>query len=680
MSRNFLDAETSPYLLQHKDNPVHWRPWGPEALAAAKAENRPILLSVGYAACHWCHVMAHESFEDPATADVMNRLFVNIKVDREERPDIDTIYMNALHLLGEQGGWPLTMFLTPSGEPFWGGTYFPKTPQYGRPGFTQVLETVSTIFHDEPDKVEKNRAALVQALEHQATHHHPGEPTAQVLDIVAEKILSLIDLTHGGIKGAPKFPQAGLFALLWRAFLRNGDPEYLDAVTRTLDHICEGGIYDHLAGGFARYSVDERWLAPHFEKMLYDNAQLVELLTQVWKETRDDLYARRVAETIRWLMDEMLTPEGAFAASLDADSEGEEGRFYVWSRKEIGDVLGKDADLFCTAYDVSEAGNWEGHNILNRLHRADDHVSEAEELALAPLRAKLLARRSIRIRPATDDKILADWNGLMIAALAEAGATFAKPEWIAAAAHAFAFISGHMVREGRTSHSYRSGKLQHRAMADDLANLARAGVTLFEATGDRRYLTAAEALACELDAHYRDATYGGYFFTADDAEGLIVRTRTVSDDATPAANGTMPGVLVKLGLLTGKQDYLTRADEIIHSFSGELSHNIFPLGSWLGGFETRLRPIQIVVVGEKAARAPFVRAVFQTALPTRVLLEVDPGMALPPGHPAEGKEAGPSGVAAYVCIGESCSLPVTDPLALAQSLRAARAASRDTLD
>ncbi len=680
MSRNFLDAETSPYLLQHKDNPVHWRPWGPQALAAAKAENKPILLSVGYAACHWCHVMAHESFEDPATADVMNRLFINIKVDREERPDIDTIYMNALHLLGEQGGWPLTMFLTPSGEPFWGGTYFPKTPQYGRPGFTQVLETVSTIFHDEPDKVEKNRAALVQALENQATHHHPGEPTAQVLDIVAEKILGLIDLTHGGIKGAPKFPQTGLFALLWRAFLRHGDPEYLDAISRTLDHICEGGIYDHLAGGFARYSVDERWLAPHFEKMLYDNAQLVELLTQVWKETRDDLYARRVAETIRWVMDEMLTPEGAFAASLDADSEGEEGRFYVWSRKEIGDALGKDADLFCTAYDVSEAGNWEGHNILNRLHRADDHVSEAEELALAPLRAKLLAHRSIRIRPGTDDKILADWNGLMIAALAEAGATFAKPEWIAVAAHAFAFISGHMVRDGRTSHSYRSGKLQHRAMADDLANLARAGITLFEATGDRLYLTAAEALVGELDTHYRDTTYGGYFFTADDAEDLIVRTRTVSDDATPAANGTMPGVLVKLGLLTGKQDYLTRADEIIHSFSGELSHNIFPLGTWLGGFETRLRPVQIVVVGEKAARAPFVCAVFQTALPTRVLLEVDSGAALPPGHPAEGKEAGPSGVAAYVCIGESCSLPVTDPLSLSQNLRAARALSRDTLD
>ena len=673
MSRNFLDLETSPYLLQHKDNPVHWRPWGEAALAAARAERKPILLSIGYAACHWCHVMAHESFEDEEVAEVMNRHFVSIKVDREERPDIDTIYMTALHLLGEQGGWPLTMFLTPDGEPFWGGTYFPKKPSYGRPGFIAILEEIARLFRDEPEKIEQNRAALARSLAEQSSAAYPGEPSPHVLEVAAEKFLSLMDPVHGGIRGAPKFPQTPLLTFLWRSHIRSGRADMGGAVTRALDHICEGGIYDHLGGGFARYSVDERWLVPHFEKMLYDNAGLLRLLALVWADTRKPLYARRAAETVEWLLREMTVEGGGFAASLDADSEGEEGRFYVWSEAEIDAVLGADAPLFKRAYDVSASGNWEGKTILNRLARADAPFSEAEEKALLPLRERLFAARAARIRPGFDDKVLADWNGLMIAALAEAGLVFERPDWVEAAARAFAFVKTHMVADGRLHHSWREGKLRHRAMADDLANMADAALALAEATADAGYIGDAEAFIAELDAHYRDEANGGYFFTADDAHDLIVRTRTAADNPTPAANGALPGVLTRLALLTGRDEYLRRADEVIRAFAGELARNIFPLGSYLSSLETRFWPLQIVLIGSKEATGDLARAVFGLSLPTRILSIVEDGAALPPGHPASGKRAIDGRPTAYVCRGETCSLPLTDPQALAAELSRARA-------
>ncbi|MDR3500653.1 MAG: thioredoxin domain-containing protein [Parvibaculum sp.] len=675
MSRNFLSDETSPYLLQHKDNPVHWRPWGEAALAEARAQRKPILLSIGYAACHWCHVMAHESFEDEATAEVMNRLFVPIKVDREERPDIDTIYMSALQMLGEQGGWPLTMFLTPDGEPFWGGTYFPKEANYGRPGFIAVLEEVARLFRDEPNKIDKNRTALVKGLAAQAAHVHPGEPTPEILDTVADKFMTLMDPVHGGIRGAPKFPQTPLLVFLWRTHLRTGRDDLRAAVTRALDHICEGGIYDHLGGGFARYSVDERWLAPHFEKMLYDNAQLLSLLASAWAETQKPLYARRARETVEWLFREMTVPEGAFAASLDADSEGEEGRFYVWSEKEIDALLGPDSARFKKAYDVSAHGNWKHTNILNRLARAETGVTEDEEKSLAPLRAKLLAARAHRIRPGFDDKVLSDWNGLMIAALAEAGAAFAEPAWIAAAARAFAFVKSRMIRDGRLHHAWREEKLQHRAMADGLANMTAAALALAEATDDAAYVADAENFIAELDAHYRDEKNGGYFFTADDAGALIVRTRTVSDNATPAANGVLPGLLTKLSLLTGKTGYLIRADEIIRTFAGELSHNIFPLGSYLASFETRLWPIQIVLIGTREETEAMRRTSLDLALPTRILSRIDAGASLPENHPAHGKRAIDGKPTAYVCMGEACSLPIADSDALRAALIEARSPS-----
>ncbi|HEX6119011.1 MAG TPA: thioredoxin domain-containing protein, partial [Dongiaceae bacterium] len=396
---NRLSAETSPYLLQHKDNPVDWWAWGEAALAEARSSNRPILLSVGYAACHWCHVMAHESFEDPQIAALMNKLYVNIKVDREERPDLDQIYQQALALLGQQGGWPLTMFLTPEGRPFWGGTYFPPASRWGRPGFADVLATLAETYAAEPDKVQKNVEGLRQAMAKLAAPQAGGAISMEVTDRIAERLLEEVDLQQGGIGSAPKFPQVPLFHLFWRAFKRTKDKRFRDAVTITLTRMCQGGIYDHLGGGFARYSVDANWLVPHFEKMLYDNAELMVLLTLVWQETRDPLYAARVREIVGWLEREMLAApdpgpnehgDRAFAASLDADSEGVEGRFYVWSETEIDEVLGTESPFFKQHYDVNAAGNWEGHAILNRSQRPA-LLDEAGEARLAAARGKLLA-------------------------------------------------------------------------------------------------------------------------------------------------------------------------------------------------------------------------------------------------------------------------------------------------
>ena len=427
---NRLSEASSPYLLQHKHNPVDWWSWGPEALAEAKASNRPILLSVGYAACHWCHVMAHESFEDETTAQVMNELFVNIKVDREERPDIDQIYMTALHLLGEQGGWPLTMFLTPQAEPVWGGTYFPKDARFGRPAFVDVLREVARLFREEPSRIEQNRAALLSRLADKA--RPVGRVTIGVkeLNAAAMQAGNMFDSINGGLRGAPKFPQPAILEMLWRAGLRTNDVRFFETVEHTLERMCEGGIYDHLGGGFSRYSVDEKWLVPHFEKMLYDNAQLLELLALAWQHKGNALFAQRARETVAWLKREMTTGEGAFSASLDADSEGEEGKFYVWSKSEIIDLLGSDnGEFFAGHYDVTDAGNFEGHNIMNRLKNVPR--SEADETRLSALRATLLRARSGRVRPELDDKVLADWNGLMIAALVNASIILDEPDWFA---------------------------------------------------------------------------------------------------------------------------------------------------------------------------------------------------------------------------------------------------------
>jgi len=666
---NRLDQATSPYLLQHKDNPVHWQVWGPEAFAEAKRRNVPVLLSVGYAACHWCHVMAHESFEDDATAAVMNELFVNIKVDREERPDVDTIYQSALALLGESGGWPLTMFLTPEGDPFWGGTYFPPSARYGRPGFVDVLKSLHGTYKRQPDTVAKNVDALKEALGKLSVSRSGGIPDLNDLDKVARALARQVDPFFGGFGSAPKFPNVPGFAMLWRAWIRTGQRPFIEAVTTTLDRMCQGGIYDHLGGGFSRYSVDEEWLVPHFEKMLYDNAELIDLLTLVWQDTKTPLYQQRVEETAGWLFNEMIVGNGGFASSLDADSEGEEGLFYVWSEKEIDQVLGEASEVFKRAYDVTPLGNWEHKTILNR-SRSPDPLPPAEEGLLGRARARLLQVRSARVRPGFDDKTLADWNGLMIAALAHAALAFRRPDWLEKARAAFSYIERVHGRDDRLLHSARDGKAHHSGLLDDYAQLTRAALALHEASGEPHYLDRARAWANVLDRHFWDRDNAGYFLTPDDGEALIVRTRNAHDNATPSGNGTQAGNLARLWFLTGDAKYRDRAEAVIAAFSGDISRSAMAFSTLLNAAELLQAAQQIVIIGKRQdpATKALIDAVAGLSLPNRVLQVIGPDEALPPGHPAHGKGQVESKPTVYVCQGMTCSLPITDPAGVPPAL------------
>lgn len=655
---NLLKLETSPYLLQHQDNPVHWMPWGDAAFAKAKAENKPILLSVGYAACHWCHVMAHESFEDDDTARLMNEHYVAIKVDREERPDVDRLYMQALHSLGEQGGWPLTMFLTPDGLPFWGGTYFPKEQLYGRPSFRYVLKEVARIWRDEHQKVVTNASAIVNALRREPPK--PDQPVTLSLDLAAEAaqvFLSAIDFDHGGLKGAPKFPQVPVFTFLWTMAERTGDRRLAEAVTITLTHLCQGGIYDHLGGGFARYSVDARWLVPHFEKMLYDNAQLVSLLARVAARTGNALFRTRIEETIAFLDREMLTPIGAYAASYDADSEGEEGKFYVWSAEEIAEILGpEEARFFGAAYDVTPAGNWEEHNILNRLKTLElaDPTSEAR---LSEARQKLFARRKTRIPPGYDDKVLADWNGLMISALAEAALLLNRPDWAEAARTAFAAILRHHWRDGRLYHSWRADQLRHDATAEGYAHLITAALALVAITPGGDHLATAVKLTETMIAKLWDEGRGAFAFATEEA-GLIIRNIQAHDDATPNANAVMVRNLAALHHLTGNPDYLAKANGIQENFATQTASNPFGYATLLNSFTTLSDPIQIVMSGKSGN--PFAderfRRLIEATGAQAIIQWIDDPARLPEDHPARHKSAGAAS-RAYLCRGPVCAAP-----------------------
>jgi len=670
---NRLGNETSPYLLQHRDNPVHWRAWGDEALAEAKATGKPILLSVGYAACHWCHVMAHESFEDDATAAVMNDLFVNIKVDREERPDVDAIYMNALHALGEQGGWPLTMFLTPDAEPFWGGTYFPKDDRFGRPAFVRVLNEVARVYREEKDKVALNTTFIKEKITPQLKRSSGDLPDDAMLADLARRMVQAVDPANGGLRGAPKFPQPQFFGFLWRAGLRYGLPAPLEATALTLTHIAQGGIYDHLGGGFSRYTVDDRWLVPHFEKMLYDNALLVGLLTEAWREQKTPLFAQRIEETIDWLLREMTVEGGGFAASLDADSEGEEGKFYVWSLAEIEEVLGVDgAKLFAEIYGVTPEGNFEGHTILNRLGALAlrDHETEA---TLAEMRATLLSRRDGRVRPGFDDKVLADWNGLMIAALANAADAFGRDDWLDAAKTAFDFVRTRMVQGTRLMHAYRDGTAKAPATATDYANMIHAALALANVSSDAAYITQGKAWVDVLDTHYWSAEHGGYYLAADDTTDLIVRPLSAHDDATPNANATMVSNLAALAVWTGETRYRERAEGIMRAFLAALAENIVGHTGLLAGLLELTAPAQIVIVVPEGGDARDMRrALRDVSLPGAVVMEVRDGETLAENSPAYGKRAIDGKATAYVCIGPTCSAPVMDTAGLVAAVRAGR--------
>jgi uncharacterized protein YyaL (SSP411 family) len=672
--RNRLAAETSPYLLQHADNPVHWHPWGTAALAEARATGKPILLSVGYAACHWCHVMAHESFEDAETAALMNTLYVNVKVDREERPDIDQLYMSALQMMGEAGGWPLTMFLTPEGDPFWGGTYFPPAPRWGRPSFRQVLEGIAEAYRAEPGKVQTSTQALKTRLAALSAERPGPAPQAPVLDAVAATLLAATDPDHGGMRGAPKFPMAPSFRFLWQNSFRTNNPEARAAIHLLLRRMGQGGIYDQLGGGFARYSTDEHWLAPHFEKMLYDNAQILELLALAHADAPDPLYATLAHETVGWLVRDMtaqhVNARAAFAASEDADSEGEEGRFYVWTETEIDHLLGPAAPAFKTAYDVTAAGNWEGHTILRRLTPPGDADAEAR---LSESRAVLLAARAQRIRPGRDDKVLADWNALAIAALCRCGIVFHQPAWIDLAGEALDFLRHELGQaDGRVAHAWRLGRITAAGLLEDQAAMARAALALFEATGEPDRLTQARDHVAAAERWFTAPGAGSYFATASDAAdvplGPAARPRSAMDQATPSGNGLVAEVLARLHHLTGEPGFRTRAEAVLEAFGG--------LDRDWGGAPTLLAAADLlenaaVAVIAGPADAPETLALARAALsapdPAICVLRAPPGQDVPPLHPAHGKTA-TGGSAAYLCRAGICGPPLRDPLALAHAL------------
>jgi uncharacterized protein YyaL (SSP411 family) len=613
--------------------------------------------------------MAHESFEDAEIAALMNRLFVNIKVDREERPDIDQIYMAALHALGEQGGWPLTMFLTPEGKPIWGGTYFPKQARYGRPGFGDVLVQLSRLYAEERDNL-RTQAETITA--HLAKPKPPGgtiELGADLLDRAADGILSIMDPERGGTKGAPKFPNVPVLDFLARSAARTGRDDLTEIVDVTLTAMANGGIFDHIGGGYARYSVDADWLAPHFEKMLSDNGLLLEQLALAsLRSANKPMFRDRIETTVDWLIREMLLPGGAFAASLDADSEGREGAFYVWDRAELDSLLDPDdATFIAVLYDIAPGGNWEGRSIANRLNTPQD-LDPASDARRRDLLAQMLEHRKARIRPGLDDKILVDWNGYAITGIATAAMLFDRADWLDLAEGAYRFITESIALSGRLGHSLRHGKRVHPGFASDLAAMARAAIALHQATQKADYLRDAGRFLDDLDRHHASLD-GGFYFAADDAEALILRKADRTDDATPNPHGLAADSLIRLWALTGEDRLRDRADAILAGSANEISANVFGTASLLSALDLRLAiRSTVIVVPEGASPETLRRTVLDRWRSNWTLDLRREGDALPPSHPAHSKGAVHGAPTAYVCQEGRCSLPVTQPEDLAALL------------
>jgi len=672
MVENFLGTESSPYLLQHKDNPVDWYPWGEKAFTEALKRDKPLLLSIGYASCHWCHVMAHESFESPDIAILMNELFINIKVDREEMPEVDAIYMNAITLMGQHGGWPLTVFLTPSGEPYWGGTYFPPMPSHGQPGFPDVLRAMSDVYYKQKDKMDQNIGAINNALANASkvpTKSSSGLNSPKQLNEIAINAVRMLDPIRGGISGAPKFPQPSFQFFLWRAYRRTGTEKFKNAVLTSVRNMCQGGIYDHLGGGFARYSTDENWLVPHFEKMLYDNAQLIELMSLLWQETGNPLLKVRVTETIEWCLRDLRQMGGGFAGTMDADSEGIEGKFYVWSEEEIDSLLGDKSKFFKNFYGVTQVGNWDGATILNRSANLS-LGSDSDEAILSECRAILLAVRNKRIWPDLDDKILADWNGLMISALAIASQTFGEKLWLGTSIEAYEFIRHEMMSGERLLHSWRQGSSKGNDVLDDYAQMIRASLLLYQITGEEYYLNHSLSWLKQVNDHFWDEDGGGYFFSPEDANHLIARTRNAFDNATPAGNGTMIENLATLYYLNGSETYREKAEMIVDVFARKPSNEYINMTSILNGFERLTKTIQVVIIGEPdAPETSIMKAIVSLSGHLDLVLSViQPDRKLPSKHPATGKAQIDSLTTAYVCIGHVCGPPITAPEELKRTL------------
>lgn len=545
---NQLKLSSSAYLRQHADQPVHWQTWSKETLELAKQLNRPILLSIGYAACHWCHVMAHESFDNDKIANYMNEHFINIKIDREERPDLDQIYMAALTAMGEQGGWPLTMFLTPDAEPFWGGTYFPPHTRYNRPGFDDVLRGINQLFHQNKDKVNHNSRVITEHIQQRLAQNLNNDSAPQnpflLHEIYAQRLSSMLDPHYGGIKGAPKFPSSPLMEIFWLQHLNNNNQAAYDAFLLSLKNMVQGGIYDHVGGGLCRYSVDDHWLVPHFEKMLYDNSQLIKHGSFAYAKAQNQLLRTRIEEVIDWLQRELQLPQGGFASSLDADSEGVEGKYYVWDRSEIDAILGDDSQIFCEAYNVTMQGNWEGSNILNRLHSS---LADPEQKLIEACKSKLLAVRQKRITPARDDKLLVDWNGQLIVALLNAGRVFDRADWIKLAKQTYAKINISLDRKN-LCHCLSDYVPSVRALSSDYAAMINAAVSLYGYTSDQNYLADARLWLSELNKQHRDEN-GDYRLTALNQDDVLIHIHADQDDATPSATAQLIEALSRLALV-----------------------------------------------------------------------------------------------------------------------------------
>ncbi len=678
---NRLGDESSPYLLQHAHNPVEWYPWGEEALGRSRSENKPILLSIGYSACHWCHVMERESFEDENIAALMNEHFINIKVDREERPDLDQIYMNAVQLMTRHGGWPLTVFLTPELVPFYGGTYFPPDDRHGMPGFPRVLLGVSDAFRTRPDEVAQSAREILTEL----ARMNPARESAEALsEQLLEQALQMLSRTYdernGGFGGAPKFPAAMNLEFLLRAHKRNGDRKALEMVTVTCHKMAEGGLYDQLGGGFHRYSTDARWLVPHFEKMLYDNALLSRLYLHAYQATGDNFYRRVAEETLDYIVREMTDESGGFYSTQDADSEGVEGKFFVWEKGEVTELLGpEDASLFCAYYDVTDAGNFEEKNILNVTRPA--HVV-ARESGVTPERLEeilergrqvLFEAREARVKPARDEKILTAWNGLMLVSFAEAAAVLGREDYRKVAERNAEFILG-TLKPDVLLHFYKDGQAKHAGFLDDYAFYISGLVMLYETTGTWRWLNEALALTEKMIEEFWDEADGGFFYTGKSGEQLIVRSKDYFDNATPSGNSVAAEVLLRLSVLTQNETYRRKAVNIIRLVQDSVSRYPSAFGYTLGALDFYFStPKELVIVSPREGAADprfFTREIWTRYLPNKVVVQSVEGiegaaeiMPLLRNRHAEGGRT-----TVYVCENYTCRQPVTTPEALAAQL------------
>ncbi|MHB8839550.1 MAG: thioredoxin domain-containing protein [Gemmatimonadaceae bacterium] len=675
---NRLALETSPYLRQHMDNPVDWHPWSDEAFARARAEDKPLLLSVGYAACHWCHVMAHESFEDAATAELMNAAFVNVKVDREERPDVDAIYMRAVQALTRHGGWPMTVFLTPDGAPFYGGTYFPPDDRHGLPAFRRVLASVAEAWRTRRDDVVQGAAALLRIYE-EPPLPRSGRVDAALLDRAARNAMAQYDHRQGGFGGAPKFPPTMTLDFLLRRWARTGDTTLLQAVRHSWDHMVRGGLFDQVGGGFHRYTVDDMWLVPHFEKMLYDNALLVRLGAHLWQATADPAVRAATEATLEWVEREMTSPDGGFYASLDADSEGHEGRFYVWSLTDMERALGDDVATLAAYWGATAEGNFEGGNILWR-PQPDDPCARALTIDVAALqqtaargRASLLAVRDQRVRPARDEKIIASWNGLMLRGVAECARVFGAARWRTLAEHAAEFLVAHLVREGRAFRVFAGGRVHIAGFLEDHAALGLGFLAMYELTFDSRWLGCAREMAAACERCFWDEAAGAFFDAASDAPPLVTRPRDAYDNAVPSGTALAVDLLQRLAALDGDGVGAERARQALASLAEPMAQAPLAFGHLLGVADGEVDGmVSVVLAGAADARqfACLERAVAASYVPALVLADGSaPGLSI-----AEGKQPADGRAAAYVCRGFSCEAPTGDAAELARQLAdAARA-------